>query len=113
MYKLIPTLKNMNKVTIFYETSEGKMTQWSGILVSVKSHQITILRHKQEMNFVFDNTNFLLVTENHVKDLGLSERPSELFSNELRDNLVDTFKDNVQLLWLNSKLVVQKAKAPH
>lgn len=102
----------MQKVTIFYETASGTMTQWSGQIVKVKSHQLTIMRHKQEMNFVFENTNFLLVTQSRVKDNELCERPSQVFSNELRNTLMESFKDNTQLLWLNNKIIVQKPITP-
>lgn len=96
------------KVTVFYETSEGTMTQWHGKIIKVKPTCITIMRHKQEMHIDFIKSSFVLVTQNFVQDLELNkkDRPSclaNLWNNDLCEN-------NVRLLWLNRKLVVDKHK---
>jgi hypothetical protein len=98
------------QVTIFYETAEGTMTQWSGTITKVDPTLIVIRRHKQEMNFDLTKSNFLLVTLNHVKDLGLGdkERKDSKFNTDLRENLIDTFKDNTYLLWDGRKLVTKE-----
>ena len=96
------------KVTVFYETSEGTMTQWHGKIIKVKPTCITIMRHKQEMHIDFIKSSFVLVTQNFVQDLELNKK--DRYSKDLRDSLVDLCENNVRLLWPNRKLVVDKHK---
>lgn len=97
------------KVTILYETSEGNMTQWHGKVITIKPTSVTIMRHKAELHVDFLKSNFVIVTKEFVKDFELSK--NERYSQTLRDNLVELCKDNIQLLWINQKLVINSGKA--
>lgn len=98
------------KTSIFYENSFGILAQWTGEILDVTETTISI-RFSKSKALRFDlsaNSDFLLVTEKKVKDLGVcisSASESVSFCEDARNRVIEATKGNVRFHWNGKQFV--------